>query len=482
MKTESFSDPFLKEVGYKQSTPGNKLDMISGFPDPKDLVDTAVMKAFRGIEGYFTLYPPTPLTEGKQIEVAANAPLTFSSDDTLKECFAFYGVAFRLYNLDTDITLFQKVLDANTHSEPAVLHSYLRETFHHNHFREYIKDSADKEREFPLVEIPEDAPDKKKLKRLLAISRKLFKELRKEPQAKMTMNLANALVRNGKKKKEDLAKAGEMQRDVRRLYGKALSEVMLSENLNIYEKRIIHSLTAILSDRNYSGKMNFVGLEESALGDKVAVMTLKTSYKEIFECAGATKDGHGRFSGAEAKRLKEHLQGLSGQMIPIIIQKGEYRMVYRQPLFLIYGDSIDSEGNSTLSLQVFPSMYEGSDNNFIQFGKHELQELKKLAATKNKNIEPLYDLCLFFKSYDNSFMRISEEKLAERAGMKKYFEEGRKSLVKRKLEELLELCKKGEYIRSYRKSKDNYEIRPNPKKCKRINFKRAITEGKKGKK
>jgi len=127
-------------------------------------------------------------------------------------------------------------------------------------------------------------------------------------------------------------------------------------------------------------------------------------------------------------------------------------------------------------------MYEGADNNFIQFGKHELQELKELAATKNKNIEPLYDLCLFFKSYDNSFMRISEEKLAERAGMKKYFKENRKSLLRKKLKELLELCIKGKYIHSYKKIKNNYEIRINPKKCKRINFKRAISEGKKGKK
>jgi len=477
MKTDSISGILLKEPGEARNNYLKaflQVDSTAGFPDPENLQD---------IDWYFTFTPAIPLTEDRfsreEEEIAENSPLSFSSDKPLKECFEYYGMTFQLFNLDTDIALFQKVLDANTHTEPEILYSYLVETFHNNHFREYIQSSADKERSFPLVKIPENAPNKKKLKRLLAISRKLFRQMQKEPQAKMPINLANALIRNGEKKEKDLEKATEMHRNIKQRYKQILSEVMLSEELNIYEKRVIQALTAILSDRNYSGMMNYVGLEEASLGEKIEVMTLKTSYKEIFECAGATKDDLGRFSGAEAKRLKERLHGLSGQMVPIIIQKGEYRMLYRQPLFLIYGDSIDLEGNSTLSLQIFPSMYEGADNNFIQFGKHELQELKELAATKNKNIEPLYDICLFFKSYDNPFMRISEEKLAERAGMKKAYEASKKKRVRKNLRELLELCKKGEYIHSYKKVKDNYEIRLNPKKCKRINFKRALSEGKK---
>jgi len=480
MKTDSFSGTLLKEtgeVGNNHLKAFLQADSTAGLPDPKNLQDIGGMKAFSDIDWYFTFTPTIPLTEDRreEEEIAENGPLSFSSDNTLKERFEYYGMAFQLFNLDTDIALFQKVLDTNTYTEPDILYRYLTETFHNNHFREYIQPSADKERSFPLVEIPEDAPNKKKLKRLLAIARKLFRQMQKEPQAKMPMNLANALIRNGEKKKKDLEKAAEMHRNIKQRYRQILSEVMLSEELNIYEKRVIHALAAILSNRNYSGTMNYVGLEEAALGEKIEVMTLKTNYKEIFEYAGATKDDLGRFSGAEAKRLKEHLHGLSGQMVPIIIQKGEYRMLYRQPLFFIYGDSIDSEGNSTLSLQIFPSMYEGADNNFIQFGKHELQELKELATSRHKKIEPLYDLCLFFKGYDNAFMRVSEEKLAERSGMKKAYEASKKKRVRKNLRELLELCKKGEYIHSYKKVKGNYEIRLNPKKCKRINFKRALS-------
>jgi len=420
----------------------------------------------------------------KSIEetMETDSPEEEAFEQNLEDCFKFYGMDYKLYDLDTDIEFFQKVLDANTHTEPEIFYRYFTETFHYKHFKNYIKDSCDKERDFPLVEIPEDAPNKKKLKRLLAISKKLFKEMQKVPQAKMPINISNTLMHNEQKKKEDLEKAAEMHREIKRQYEKILSEVLLSEKMNIYKKRIIQSISVILSNRNYSGKKNFVGLEEAALGDKVEVMTLKTTLKEILEYAGATKDDLGRFSGEEAKRLKEHFHELSGQMVPIIIQKGEYRKLYRQPLFLIYGDSIDSEGKSTLSLQIFPSMYEGADNNFIQFGKNEIRELKELATSGHKKFEPLYDLSLFFKGYDNAFMRISEEKLAERAGMKKTYEASKKKRVRKNLRELLELCKKGEYIHSYKKVKDNYEIRLNPKKCKRINFKQAISEGKKGKK
>ncbi|MFA7628506.1 MAG: hypothetical protein WCY37_03845 [Candidatus Dojkabacteria bacterium] len=411
----------------------------------------------------------------------------------LKEKFEFYGVEFALNDIDRDIQLMQKVLDGDVRSESLLLKLYLQKAFYMHTFK-YMKKIPDGERpysefisnlskELPEIDLTElqDEKLKKKLKRLLAIYRRLFKELQKEPQAKMTMNIFNGLMHNEQKKKEDLEAAADLQKDVRkdvkRQYEKVLSEVMLSEKLHIYKKRVIQSLATILSNRNYSGKKNIVSFEEDALGGKVEVMTIKTTYKEIFEYAGARADSQGRFSGDEAKKLKEHLHELSGQLIPIFIQKGKYRKLYRQPLFVIYGDSLDSEGNTTISLQIFPSMYEGADNNFIQFAKNDLQELKELASSGKIRLEKLYDLCLYFKSYDNGVMKISEEKLAERSGLKNDFDRSKKKRVRENLKELLELSKKGEYISSYRKTKDIYIITLNPKKCKRINFKKAISEG-----
>lgn len=407
----------------------------------------------------------------------------------LKEKFEFYGVEFALYDLEKDIQLMQKVLDGDVKTEDLFLKLYLQEAFYMHTFKymekipdgdkpysEFIRNIS---KELPKIDLSElqDEKLKKKLKRLLAIYRRLFKEMQKEPQAKMTMSIFNGLMHNEQKKKEDLEAAADIQRDVRRdikrQYEKVLSEVMLSEKLHIYKKKIIQSLAVILSNRNYSGKKNVVMLEGNA--EDINVITIQTSYNEILEYAGMEKDEKGRFSGQERQELVKHLHELSGKMIPIFIQKGKYRKLCRHPLFVVYEDSLDSEGNTTVSLQIFPAMYEGIDNNFIQFAKNELQVLKELAPSRR--FEKLYDLCLFLKTIDINPLKISEEKLAERAGLKNDYDRSKKKRVRENLKKLLELSKEGEYISSFRKAKDIYIIHLNPKKCKRINFKKSISEG-----